>query len=83
MIDRLGRVYRLRPGPKPRRPDARASVKISVRLTPEERADLEQVALSNGTTLTGFLRDAVNTAVEECRESGPVFRRTSVQSPTA
>ena len=71
--DRLGRGYRSRPGRRPRS-GAGASRFVSIRVTPEERAELVLVARENRMTLTGFIREAVNEAVSDYREA-VVFRR--------
>lgn len=60
-----------RRGPKPQRGDV-ASVTIQIRLTPNERADLEQVAKDNHTSLTDIIRESVNEFVADYRDK-PVF----------
>jgi predicted DNA-binding protein len=55
--------------------DEVASESISVRLTPEQRRELEQVARANETTLAGVMREAVNSFVADYRDDHPVFRR--------
>lgn len=59
---------------RPTRTDAAATETITVRVTPAERRDLEDVALHNGTDLVGVIRDAVNTYVADFREDQPAFR---------
>lgn len=75
--DSLGRSYRERPGRKPRGEEA-ADSGVCIRLTAEERADLEAVAQENQCSLTDLLRDAVNSFVADYRET-PVFRRQHPQ----
>lgn len=58
--------------PKGGRPplfDAPASVRFEIRLTPQQRADLAQVAADNNTTPTEVVRTAVNTYVEDYRDA--------------
>jgi hypothetical protein len=53
---------------------------IRVRVTPQQRRDLERVARENCTDLAGVIRDAVNTYVADYRESGVFVVRNSGQS---
>lgn len=62
-----------RRGPKPQY-DTRADVVVRVRLTEEQRQDLEQVARDNGTTLSGAIREAINEFAADYRENNPVFQ---------
>jgi hypothetical protein len=65
-----------RGGRKPRVPGACSSMRLSIRLTPEERRDLEAVARENHTNLADVLREAVNEYVADYRER-PLFAPTS------
>ena len=64
-----------RGGRRPRT-NARSSNRLWIRITDEERADLEQVARENSCTVTAVMRDAVNTYVADYGER-PVFERLS------
>jgi hypothetical protein len=44
---------------RPRVP-APAAARLALRLTPAERLELRRVALENGTTASGLVREAVN-----------------------
>lgn len=46
---------------------------IRIRLTAEQRRDLEQVARDNNTSLTGLIREAVNSYVADYRDGDPAF----------
>jgi predicted DNA-binding protein len=46
---------------------------IRVRVTREQRRDLEQVARENSTNVAGLIREAVNTFVEDYKDAS-VFR---------
>lgn len=46
-----------------------ASAVIVVRVTAEQRSDLERAARVNRTDITGVIREAVNVYVSECLES--------------
>lgn len=61
--------------PRPSRAETPATDTIRVRVTPDERRDLEQVAKQNGTDLSGMIRDAVNEYVADYRDD-PAFRGT-------
>jgi hypothetical protein len=65
-----------RGGRKPRVPGACSSMRLSIRLTPEERRDLEAVARENHTNLADVLREAVNEYVADYRER-PLFEPVS------
>ena len=67
---------RSRGGRKPRVPGACSSMRLSIRLTPEERRDLEAVARENHTNLADVLREAVNEYVADYRER-PLFEPVS------
>lgn len=60
---------------RPTRADAPATDTIRVRVTPDEKRDLQQVARQNGTDLSGVIRDAVNEYVADQRDD-PAFRGT-------
>lgn len=47
---------------------------IRVRVTPDQRRDLERVAQENRTNMAGVIREAVNTYVADYRDKGSVFR---------
>ena len=49
-----------------------ATVRISIRVTPSVKSDLEQVARDNLTTSAGVIREAVNEYVFDYRNR-PVF----------
>jgi hypothetical protein len=54
---------------RPRRIDSASSTeRLTIRLTPDERRDLETVARENGTSLAETLREAVNEYVADYRE---------------
>jgi len=57
-----------RTGRRPRVPGHASCVRLSVRLTPDERRDLESVARDNQTSLTDVLREAVNEYVADYRD---------------
>jgi predicted DNA-binding ribbon-helix-helix protein len=59
---------------RPRQFDEPASETIRVRVTPEQRTDLEQVARENNTNLADAIRQAVNDYVADYRDGHPVFR---------
>lgn len=61
--------------PRPARVDEPASTRISVRLTPAERADLNRVARDNRVPAAKVIREAVNEYVADYRER-VLFRRT-------
>lgn len=62
-----------RRGPPPQRGET-ASVRITVRLTPAERDDLERVKHDNqAPDLASVIRDAVNAYVADYRDDDPVF----------
>lgn len=65
---------------RPRLFEESASTVIRVRVTPEQRRALEEVARDNATNLTGVIREAVNTYVGDYRD-GSVFRGTEHGSP--
>jgi hypothetical protein len=71
-----GDAMRSRGGRKPRVPGACSSMRLSIRLTPEERRDLEAVARENHTNLADVLREAVNEYVADYRER-PLFEPVS------
>ena len=48
-----------------------ASEAIRVRVTPEQRRALEEVAQENRTDLSGVIRDAVNTYVSDYKDDRP------------
>jgi predicted transcriptional regulator len=54
--------------------DEPASGAIRVRVTPEQRRALEQVARENNTDVSGAIRQAVNDYVADYRDAHPVFR---------
>ena len=58
---------------RPRQFDRPASNRLTVRVTDQQRHDLEQVAKDNRQRLSGVIRDAVNTYVADYREQA-VFR---------
>lgn len=58
---------------RPSKFGAPASQAIRIRLTAEQRRDLEEVARENCTDITGLIRDAVNSYVADCREGEPAF----------
>jgi hypothetical protein len=70
-----------RGGRKPRVPGACSSMRLSIRLTPEERRDLEAVARENHTNLADVLREAVNEYVADYRER-PLFEPVSAAPAT-
>lgn len=47
---------------------------IRIRITVEQRRELEQVARENRTNLAAMIREAVNEYVADYREGAPVFR---------
>jgi hypothetical protein len=54
--------------------DELVSESITLRVTPEQRRELEQVARDNQTTLAGAIREAVNSFVSDYRDGDAVFR---------
>lgn len=48
-----------------------ANAAIRVRVTRQQRRELEQVATENGTDVSGLIREAVNTYVADYKESRP------------
>lgn len=54
---------------------------IRVRVTPQQRRDLERVAQENRTDLAGVIRDAVNTYVADYSERKPFVVQNSAHSP--
>lgn len=58
--------------PRPRRFEERATVVISIRVTPAQQDDLRQVARENHVKLADVIRDAVNSYVADYREA-PAF----------
>ena len=65
---------------RPRRFNEPASKAIRVRVTPQQRIELEQVARENQTDVSGVIRDAVNDYVADYRDTNPVFRSTKRKS---
>lgn len=63
-----------RPGAKPRN-GVRATARIWLRVTPEERAALEQVAADNQSTVGAVVREAVNEFVSDYGERRVFPRR--------
>jgi len=57
----------------------RATVWLTIRLTPDQRSALKRAAHDNRTSLTGFVREAVNEAVADYGERRP-FRATERSS---
>lgn len=55
-----------------------AEARICIRVTLEQRSALEQVARENATDLSGVIREAVNSFVNDYREDGSVFRHTKL-----
>ena len=58
---------------RPAKYGAPATQAIRIRLTADQRRDLEQVAKQNDTDLTGLIREAVNSYVADCRDGEPAF----------
>ena len=57
-------------------PGVRSTKRLWIRLTSDERADLDQVAAENHLNVTDVLRLAVNTFVQDYREGDrDVFRQ--------
>lgn len=50
-----------------------ANLRLQVRLTPEQRAELERVAEQNRCTLVDVFRDAINSYCDDFRDRDPVF----------
>jgi hypothetical protein len=48
--------------------DEPATATIRCRLTPTQRRDLEQVAIENDTDLSGVVREAINSYVNDYRD---------------
>jgi len=61
--------------PKPARLDEPASSRVTIRLTPGERADLDRVARDNRMRTATVVREAVNEYVSDYRDRR-VFRKT-------
>lgn len=59
------------------RTDAPATVRISVRVTVDERLDLEDVARQNLADISGVIREAVNEYVADYRERPPFVGRNT------
>jgi hypothetical protein len=57
-----------RGGRRPRVVGVQSSSRLTIRLTPGERSDLESVARENHTNLADVLREAVNEYVNDYRE---------------
>jgi len=58
---------------RPRHYDDPASTRVTIRLTADQRQDLEQVAREHHQPLSGVIRDSINTYVNDYREQA-VFR---------
>lgn len=67
MLDATDSSEPRRRGPRPQYGDA-ADVVVRVRMTEEQRQDLEQVARDNQTTLSAAVREAVNEYVSDYRD---------------
>jgi hypothetical protein len=66
----------------PRQFDDVAVTVIRVRVTLEQRRELEQVARENRTTISGAMREAVNEYVGDYRENHPLFTNRRTFRPT-
>jgi hypothetical protein len=64
---------------RPARTDTPATAWIHVRITIEERRDLEQLARQNLVDISGVIREAVNVYCADCQEGRPPFRDTKHQ----
>lgn len=51
-----------------------ATAAIRIRVTPEQRREIQQVATENQTTVADVIRLAVNTFVADYREGDALFR---------
>lgn len=60
--------------PTPRQFDEPAHIVIQVRVTREQRRNLELVARENLTTVSEAIREAVDEYVTDCQDR-PIFRR--------
>jgi hypothetical protein len=62
-----------RGGKQARVPGVRSSRRLWIRLTPDEREDLDQVAAENHTCVTDVIRLAVNSFVSDYKDGEVVF----------
>lgn len=59
--------------PMPRRAEAPSDIRLTVRLSPEEREQLQRAAQTNRQSISGFARDAIlNAADDTLDEEEPI-----------
>lgn len=68
------------PGPKAGDPDHVATIKVSIRFSPDERRALEQAAAENHCSLSALLREGANCLVQDYREGLIFLRRRHIEA---